>query len=232
MAELIVALDFDDALEALNMAGSLRGHVSWVKVGLELFITEGPRMIHSLKGLGFKVFLDLKLYDIPNTVRGAALAAASCGADMMTLHLGGGERMCRAAVEAVARREHAPLLMGVTVLTSFAEGELPGCSMPLGELAKTLASGAAAWGMNGVVCSGHEAAAIKKAHPGLRCLTPGIRLVGSGGDDQRRVMTPAQAVRNGSDFLVVGRPITRAEKPAAVADAVLADMQSAQTMEK
>ena len=204
MAELVVALDFDDALDALNMAGALRGHVSWVKVGLELFISEGPRVLHSLKGLGFNVFLDLKLYDIPNTVRGAALAA----------------------------QEHAPLLMGVPVLTSFAEGELPGCSMLLGDLAKTLASGAAAWGMNGVVCSGHEVAAIKKAHPALLCLTPGIRLAGSGGDDQRRVMTPAQAVRNGSDFLVVGRPITRAEHPAAVADAVQADILNVKTSEK
>ena len=232
MAELVVALDFDDALDALNMAGALRGHVSWVKVGLELFISEGPRVLHSLKGLGFNVFLDLKLYDIPNTVRGAALAAAASGADMMTLHLGGGERMCRAAVEAMAGQEHAPLLMGVTVLTSFAEGEVPGCSMLLGDLAKTLASGAAAWGMNGVVCSGHEVAAIKKAHPALLCLTPGIRLAGSGGDDQRRVMTPAQAVRNGSDFLVVGRPITRAEHPAAVADAVQADILNVKTSEK
>lgn len=140
--------------------------------------------------------------------------------------------MCRAAVEAMAGQEHAPLLMGVTVLTSFAEGELPGCSMLLGDLAKTLASGAAAWGMNGVVCSGHEVAAIKKAHPALLCLTPGIRLAGSGGDDQRRVMTPAQAVRNGSDFLVVGRPITRAEHPAAVADAVQADILNVKTSEK
>lgn len=231
MAELVVALDFDDARDALNMAGALRGHVSWVKVGLELFISEGPRVIQSLKGLGFKVFLDLKLYDIPNTVRGAALAAAGSGADMMTLHLGGGRRMCQAAVEAMAGREHKPLLMGVTVLTSFAEGELPGCSMPLGDFAKMLASEAAAWGLNGVVCSGHEAATIKKSDPALLCLTPGIRLAGSGGDDQRRVMTPAQAVRNGSDFLVVGRPITRAEHPAAVADAVQAEILNAQTPE-
>lgn len=231
MAELVVALDFDDARDALNMAGALRGHVSWVKVGLELFISEGPRVIQSLKGLGFKTFLDLKLYDIPNTVRGAALAAAGSGADMMTLHLGGGRRMCQAAVEAMAGREHKPLLMGVTVLTSFAEGELPGCSMSLRDFAEMLASEAAVWGLNGVVCSGHEVAAIKKAHPALLCLTPGIRLAGSGGDDQRRVMTPAQAVRNGSDFLVVGRPITRAEHPAAVADAVQAEILNAQTPE-
>lgn len=227
MAELIVALDFDDAIEALGMAGTLRGHVSWLKVGLELFIREGPRVIHSLKGLGFKVFLDLKLHDIPNTVKGAALAAAASGADMMTLHLWGGERMCRAAVEAMADREQRPLLMGVTVLTSLAEGELPGTSIPLADLAKLLAADASAWGMNGIVCSGHEVQEIKKAHPELLCLTPGIRLAGAGGDDQRRVMTPALAVRNGSDFLVVGRPITRAEQPAAVADAIQADMLSA-----
>lgn len=232
MAELVVALDFNNALDALNMAGVLRGHAPWVKVGLELFISEGPRIIHSLKGLGFKVFLDLKLHDIPNTVRGAALAAAASGADMMTLHLCGGERMCRAAAEAVAGLSRPPLLMGVTVLTSLAEGELPGCAVPLEMFAKTLARGASEWGMHGVVCSGHEVADIKRACPGLLCLTPGIRLAGGEGDDQRRVMTPAQAVRNGSDFLVVGRPVTRAANPAAAADAVRADMTSVQTPER
>ena len=225
MGELIVALDFNDAMDALNMAGSLRGSAPWVKVGLELFITEGPRVLHSLKGLGYKVFLDLKLHDIPHTVGQAALACAAAGADMITLHLAGGERMCRAAVEAVAPLEHRPLLFGVTVLTSLSEGELPGCSEPLPHVAQTLAASAAAWGLDGVVCSGHEVAAIKKKHPSLRCLTPGIRLAQGSADDQRRVMTPAQAVSVGSDFLVVGRPITRAADPVAAAAAVLADMR-------
>ena len=160
------------------------------------------------------------------------MAAAASGADMMTLHLCGGERMCRAAAEAVAGLSRPPLLMGVTVLTSLAEGELPGCAVPLEMFAKTLARGASEWGMHGVVCSGHEVADIKRACPGLLCLTPGIRLAGGEGDDQRRVMTPAQAVRNGSDFLVVGRPVTRAANPAAAADAVRAGLTSVQTPER
>lgn len=225
MAELVVALDFDDALEALNMASTLRGQVSWVKVGLELFVIEGPRVLHTLKGLGYKVFLDLKLHDIPNTVGRAALACATAGADMITLHLAGGERMCRGAVEAVASQPHRPLLFGVTVLTSLADGELPGCRDSLAQLAQTLAAGASAWGLDGVVCSGREVTSIKRNYPRLRCLTPGIRLDQAGADDQRRVMTPAQAVAAGSDFLVVGRPVTRAADPARAAAIILEDMR-------
>lgn len=225
MAELVVALDFDDTLDALNMASSLRGQVSWVKVGLELFVTEGPRVLHTLKGLGFKVFLDLKLHDIPHTVSRAALACATAGADLITLHLTGGERMCRGAVEAVAGLPHKPLLFGVTVLTSLADGELPGYHDSLSRLAHTLAGEASAWGLDGVVCSGREVASIKLDFPKLRCLTPGIRLDQDGADDQRRVMTPAQAVAAGSDFLVVGRPITRATDPAGAARDILEDMR-------
>ncbi len=224
MAELVVALDFDDALEALNMATALRGHVAWVKVGLELFISEGPRVVHSLKGLGYNVFLDLKLHDIPNTVRGAVLAPAMAAVDLITVHVAGGERMCRAAAEAAASRANRPMVFGVTVLTSLADGELPGVDRPLGEVARQLAACAAAWGLHGVVCSGHEVQAVKAAQPGLLGLTPGIRLDDGSSDDQRRVMTPARAVRAGSDFLVVGRPITRARDPLQAAAAVLADM--------
>lgn len=227
MAELIVALDFDDALEALNMATSLRGHVSWVKVGLELFITEGPRVIHSLKGVGYNVFLDLKLHDIPNTVRGAALASAMAGADIVTIHLAGGECMCKAAVEAVASHTHQPQIFGVTVLTSLADGELPGCSMPLSDLAMDMADNAADWGLQGIVCSGQEVKRIKSRNLELKCLTPGIRMNYEGMDDQRRVMTPAQAVTAGSDFLVVGRPITKAKDPAQAAAEILEDMRRA-----
>lgn len=226
MAELIVALDFDDALEALNMATALRGQVAWVKVGLELFVIEGPRVLHALKGLGYKVFLDLKLHDIPHTVSRATLACATSGADLLTLHLAGGERMCRAAADAVRDLPYRPLLFGVTVLTSLADGELPGCREPLSDFARALAGDAAAWGLDGVVCSGHECAGIKARHPELRCLTPGIRLSQTGADDQRRIMTPAQAVAAGADFLVVGRPVTRAQDPAGAAAAMLMDMEN------
>lgn len=227
MAELVVALDFNDTLDALNMATALRGSVSWVKVGLELFITEGPKTIHALKGLGYKVFLDLKLHDIPHTVKGAALACAAAGADLITLHLAGGERMCREAAEAVRGQDRCPLLFGVTVLTSLADGELPGYQGPLSGLARELAGNAAVWGLDGVVCSGQEVREIKGKHPDLLCLTPGIRLDKGQTDDQRRVMTPAEAVAAGSDFLVVGRPVTRAADPSAAAAAILDDMRRA-----
>lgn len=226
MAELVVALDFDDALDALTMATALRGRVGWVKVGLELFAVEGPRILHSLKGLGYKVFLDLKLHDIPNTVSRAALACAKGGADLISLHLVGGEHMCRATLEILRSVPNRPLIFGITVLTSLTEGELPGCQQPLPELARALADRAVSWGLDGVVCSGRECAGIKAKHPDLRCLTPGIRMDYDGMDDQKRVMTPAQAVAAGSDFLVVGRPVTRAADPAAAAAAILADMNT------
>lgn len=227
MAELIVALDFDDTLDALNMATQLRGHAAWVKVGLELFVTEGPRTLHALKGLGYKIFLDLKLHDIPNTVRGAALACATAGADLITLHLAGGERMCREAVDAIRNSSHHPLLFGVTVLTSLGDGELPGHQGSLSEFARDLANNAAQWGLDGVVCSGHEAAGIKAANPTLKCLTPGIRMHSGSADDQRRVMTPSEAVAAGADFLVVGRPVTRAADPVAAVMAIVEDMNKA-----
>jgi len=224
MADLVVALDFPDVEQAVGCADALRGIVPWVKVGLELFSIGGPELVRIFKSQGFKVFLDLKLHDIPNTVKGAALACAAAGADMMTLHLAGGERMCRDALEAVAGLDKRPLLFGVTVLTSLSEGELPCWEGGLSELARKLSGLASVWGLDGVVCSGHEASRIKAEYPNLQCLTPGIRLGDGQNDDQRRIMTPAQAVSAGSDFLVVGRPITRAEDPASAASKVLADM--------
>ena len=229
MAKLVVALDYTDSLDALNMANSLCGSAEWVKVGLELFTREGPRMVQTLKGMGFKVMLDLKLFDIPNTVRGGVRSACWIGADLITVHLLGGERMIRAAVEE-ARQEHIgsqPMVFGITVLTSLEQGELPGYTQNIADLAVELAGKGASWGLHGVVCSGHEAAAIKAQNPTLRCLTPGIRLDEGSSDDQRRIMTPAEAVAAGSDFLVVGRPITRAKNPAEVARAITASIAKA-----
>ena len=229
MAQLIVALDYTDALDALNMANTLRGSAEWMKVGLELFTREGPRVVSTLKGMGFKVMLDLKLFDIPNTVRGGVRAACWVGADLVTVHLLGGERMIRAAVDEAARvtnGTHA-MVFGVTVLTSMDQGELPGYTGDIRGLAEDLAEKGADWGLHGVVCSGHEVAGIKSRRPDLRCLTPGIRLDTAPRDDQRRTMTPAQAVAAGSDFLVVGRPVTRAEDPAAAARAIRESMQQA-----
>lgn len=247
MAELVIALDYPTMDAALATASTLRGAAEdaggrlWMKVGLELFTASGPDVVARLKDMGFPVFLDLKFHDIPNTVRGAVRSAVATGADMCNIHLSGGERMCRAAVEGLAEgaaaRGHgaAPILLGVTVLTSVAPGELPGRADPSAEAARLAVCGRE-WGLGGVVCSGYEAEGIKqRCGRDFICLTPGIRPAspqgsGSGGDDQRRVMTPGEAVRAGSDYLVVGRPVTGAagpDGPAEAARRILAEMHEA-----
>ena len=223
MANLVIALDYTDAVDALSMAAQLQGKAPWMKVGLELFTREGPMVVKTLKRMGFQVMLDLKLFDIPNTVRGGVRAASWIGADLITVHLLGGERMCRAAIEERNSLEHKPLLFGVTVLTSLEQGELP-VQADLRHLAGELAGKALQWELDGVVCSGLEVSGIKAAYPALRCLTPGIRPSGSPNGDQRRVVTPSEAVALGSDFLVVGRPITQAKDPVLAAAAVLDEM--------
>ena len=232
MAQLIVALDLPRKDAALSLARDLQGLAPWCKVGMELFTLAGPSLLESLKGLGFRIFLDLKFYDIPHTVGQAVKAAAAVGVDLLTLHCQGGERMCRearAAVDGLAADSPArPLLFGVTVLTSFAEGEMPGIAAAPADFALSLAAGAAAWGLDGVVCSGLEAARIKTASPGLLCLCPGIRPAGAAAGDHRRVMTPARAVAAGADFLVVGRPILEAPSPAEAARRILAEMDAAE----
>ena len=230
MPELIVALDLPDLGKALNIARQLRGDLEWCKVGLELFTLGGPRLLERLKEQGFHVFLDLKFYDIPHTVARAVAAAGVLGVDMLTLHCQGGRRMCQAALEArdtAVDACSAPLLFGVTVLTSFGPGEMPGVSAAPGVYAQDLAAAAAAWGLDGVVCSGREVRDIKAASPGLACLCPGIRPAGADTGDQRRTMTPAEAVEAGADYLVVGRPILEAPSPAEAAGAILEEMRAA-----
>ena len=228
MAELVVALDFDNQKDAIFLANKISGLVPWVKVGLELFVNEGPSIVKKIKSMGFKVFLDLKLYDIPNTVKGATYAAVNSGADLLTLHLSGGKRMCQAALDEVKRQNADTLIFGVSVLTSFDEGELPGYTNSLSDMVKILAEGANEWGVNGIVCSGHEVAHLKKIAPNLKFLTPGIRFDQKAkNDDQRRIMTPYDAVIAGSDFLVVGRPITRAENPKSVCIAIIKEIENA-----
>lgn len=231
MAQLIAALDYTNAADALATADALRGCPIWMKVGLELFTHEGPSVAARLKEMGFKVMLDLKMFDIPNTVKGGVRSACLMGVDLITVHALGGERMIRAAREAIEESAASggarPLLFAVTVLTSMAPGELPGYGEDLPGLAADLAAGGQAWGLDGVVCSGHEVETIKRRCPSLLCLTPGIRPASGSTDDQRRVMTPAQAVRAGSDFLVVGRPITKAPVPADAARAILDEMEKA-----
>ncbi len=231
MANLVIALDYPDAGAALAMATRLKGCDVWMKLGLELFTAAGPDMAGKLRDMGFRVFLDMKLFDIPNTVRGAVRSSVRHGVDMLNIHLMGGERMARAALdglrEGAADAGSSPLLLGVTVLTSMTEEDLPQGMGGVESTVLRLAASGRDWGMHGVVCSAWEAASIKKScGAGYICLTPGIRPV-SLGDDQRRTMTPAQAVRAGSDFLVVGRPVTGSENPVHTVHDILADMQKA-----
>ncbi len=225
-AELVLALDFPSAREALAVAGQLKGVAPWMKVGLELFTAEGSRVISSLQNMGFKVFLDLKFHDIPNTVKGAARSAANLGADMITLHHAGGERMARAALEGVQEAGYPTLVFAVSILTSTSPEEAGYASADEVTRAVTeKAAQAKSWGLAGIVCSGHEAAAVKAAcGPEFLCLCPGIRLGEGAAGDQRRVMPPALAVEAGADFLVIGRPIARAGVPRAAALAALEDM--------
>lgn len=228
MSELVVALDFKDAQSAFEMAEKVRGVAPWVKVGLELFCAEGPEIITRFKEMGFKVFVDLKFFDIPNTVKGAVRSATRAGADMLSLHALGGERMAIAAREGRAEGatgDEGPLLMAITILTSMDEDDIP-FPVPdgLGSAVLDLALASSQAGLDGVVCSGLEVEAIKeKCGKDFLALTPGIRPA-SVSDDQRRVVTPAQAVERGSNFLVVGRPITGVDDPAEAARRIVAEM--------
>ena len=250
MAELAIALDVPDQPSAVALAEKLSAGLDaatgkvWFKVGMELYTAAGPAVVEALKGLGFSVFLDLKYHDIPNTVAGAMRAAARLGVDMANVHICGGEAMVRAAVDgarqgAEARNGTPPILLGVTVLTSLGPRDLDAIGMPadlyradmdgagrLAALALLRAEQARAWGLDGVVCSGHEAAGIKRAcGRDFICLTPGIRPRSGEVNDQSRVMTPAEAVGAGADFLVVGRPITGAAAPLAAMRAILREME-------
>ncbi len=224
---LIVALDLPDAASALAAARRFDGLPLWLKVGLELFTAEGPDVVRTLRK-NAPVFLDLKFHDIPNTVRGAVRSAGRLGTAMMTLHLDGGEDMIRAAVLGKQEAEaEGTLLMGITVLTSQGAGAEADPAAVVLERAQH----AREWGLDGVVCSGHEVAAVKAAcGKDFFCLCPGIRPAGAATDDQARVMTPRQAAQAGADFLVMGRPILRSENPRAAAASVLDSLRYTNTL--
>lgn len=219
---IIVALDYHDARQALAMARQLEPAKVRVKVGKELFTRAGPAVVEQLQALGFEVFLDLKFHDIPNTVAGAVRAAAELGVWMVNVHASGGSRMMRAAREALAGMAHRPLLTAVTVLTSLSAEDLAelGVSGEPSEQVCRLARLARDSGLDGVVCSAQEATLLReRCGADFLLVTPGIRPSGSAGDDQRRVVTPKQAAALGVDYMVIGRPITKADNPAvAVAD--------------
>ena len=234
--KLIVALDLPSAEAGLRMAEQLRGRVGMFKVGLENFTAEGPVLARFLVAIGEKVFLDLKLHDIPNTVRAAARQAAQLGVQMFNVHASGGRKMMEAALagaqEGSAGRSAAsrPLVLAVTVLTSLAGEDLTelGISGSAEEAVVRLARLAQQVGLDGVVASPREVAALRQAlGPGFTIVTPGIRPASAAADDQARIATPGSAIRAGADYLVVGRPITEAPGPAAAADAIVAEMENA-----
>lgn len=226
---VLVALDFPTASQAEALASQLDPQRCRLKVGKELFTRGGPALVESLQARGFEVFLDLKYHDIPNTVAGAVRAAGELGVWMVNVHAGGGRRMLSAAREALADLQRPPLLIAVTVLTSMSEEDLSelGYTQTPAERVAALAALTADCGLDGVVCSAQEAPALRAAHGSNFCLvTPGIRPAGSAADDQRRVLTPADALAAGSNYLVIGRPISQAPDPQVALDAILAEIDA------
>ena len=224
---VIVPLDFPDATAALALAARLDPGLCRVKVGKELYVAAGPSVVGALQERGFEVFLDLKFHDIPNTVAGACRAAARLGVWMLNVHASGGEAMMRAAREAVGAVPKPPMLVAVTLLTSLGEDDLArvGLHGSVLENVERLAALAKACALDGVVCSALEAPRLRAAHgAGFKLVTPGIRLSGAAADDQSRVVTPAQALRMGADYLVIGRPITQAPDPVAVLQSIRASL--------
>jgi orotidine-5'-phosphate decarboxylase len=219
-ARIIIALDVEGRGPALDLVRDLPD-ARIFKVGLELFTAEGPDLVKEITALGKEVFLDLKLHDIPNTVGEAARASVRHGVRMMTIHASGGAEMMARAVEAVQAESERrgvpkPILLGVTILTSLKSENLAaiGMAADIGAQVRLLAALARSAGMDGVVCSAQEIEIVRKeTGPGFLIVTPGIRPAWAAAQDQKRIMTPAEAVGRGSNYLVVGRPVTQAPSP-------------------
>lgn len=214
--KIIVALDYPEAVPALDLAARLEPAMCRLKVGKELFTSAGPQLVEQLMQRGFQVFLDLKFHDIPNTTAQACKAAAALGVWMVNVHALGGRKMMEAAREAVAQATRPPKLIAVTVLTSMARQDLAeiGVTETPAEMVLRLATLARDSGLDGVVCSAQEAPMLRQRLQQEFCLvTPGIRPADSAADDQSRIMTPRAALEYGSSYLVIGRPITKAADP-------------------
>lgn len=228
ISPLIVALDYANERDALVLADQLDPAACRVKVGKELFTACGPAIVEHLQERGFDVFLDLKFHDIPQTVAKACRAAARLGVWMLNVHASGGSTMLRAAREAVndAAGTQRTLLVAVTVLTSMNDAALRevGVNSSVQDQVGRLATLAAECALDGIVCSALEASRLRESVPELLRVTPGIRPAQYAEDDQRRIMTPAAALAAGSDFLVVGRPITAAEDPAQALSQILSEL--------
>ena len=224
----IVALDVPDTASACALLDRLGSAASFVKVGLQLFTAEGPAVVRELRGRNLRVFLDLKLHDIPNTVAHAVKSAAALDVELLTVHASGGASMLRAAAEAASGT--ALTLLGVTVLTSLDERELGEAwgreRVEMEDEVERLARLAAACGIPGVVASVREIAAVRRADPKLRVLTPGIRLAGDAAGDQSRTATPAEAARLGADYVVLGRSVTAADDPAAALSLAVEELRA------
>jgi orotidine-5'-phosphate decarboxylase len=236
---LVVALDVDSADQALFLVGRLRGVAGMFKVGKQLFTTAGPEVVRKIIAMGERVFLDLKFHDIPNTVAMAGVEAARLGVSVFNVHALGGSKMMRAVNDAVTETaEHEkiarPLILGVTVLTSHTQDSLKevGIDRTLEDEVVNLARLCSASGLDGVVASPLEIASIRSAieDSSFVILTPGVRPAGASLNDQSRVMTPAEAVRAGANFLVIGRPITAANDPVAAARNILEEINIDRTV--
>ncbi|HEY9017551.1 orotidine-5'-phosphate decarboxylase [Thiomicrospira sp.] len=217
-SRVIVALDFANQADVFKLVDQLDPSQCKLKVGKELFAIAGPGLVEKLVDRGFDVFLDLKYHDIPNTVAMACKAAAKMGVWMVNVHALGGPNMITAAKEAILSVDHQPILTAVTILTSFDSAQLSaiGLSGSIQDNVLRLAKLAQNSGADGVVCSAQEATELRKHVSKDFCLvTPGIRPAGSNTDDQKRIMTPIEAVQAGSDYLVIGRPITQSADPLA-----------------
>ncbi|MCR5535944.1 MAG: orotidine-5'-phosphate decarboxylase [Succinivibrio sp.] len=228
--KIITALDFQSKSEALNLVKELNPQLTRLKVGNELFTAAGPKLIEELHRLNFEVFLDLKYHDIPNTVKQACLSAAALGVWLLDLHTQGGSVMMREASSALKGLPKAPNLIGVTVLTSLDEAQMLQVGLQASPLEQVLRLALLArdCGLKGVVCSGNEVAAIKaQCGEHFWCVTPGIRPQHSALDDQSRVMTPRQAIMQGADYLVIGRPITRSPDPELSLERISAEVNEA-----
>jgi orotidine-5'-phosphate decarboxylase len=227
---LIVALDVPDAASAARLIGQLEGNCCWFKVGMELFTAAGPAVLEPLVKRGHSVFLDLKFHDIPNTVAGAVRSAARLGVRMVNVHAAGGPAMLAAARAALDGVEDRPELLAVTMLTSMDQAQLKatGLDRSPSEQVELLARMSLEAGIRGFVCSAQEVASLRGlTGPEGVLVTPGIRPAGSDIADQKRIATPAEALRQGASFLVVGRPITQAPDPAEAAEAILKEMAEA-----
>jgi orotidine-5'-phosphate decarboxylase len=229
---IIVALDVPTAARALELAAELAPVVGAFKIGKELFTSAGPEIVRQIRACGGRVFLDLKYHDIPNTVAAAVRAAVRLDIQMLTIHASGGIAMMQAAEaaaqdEARAQRCEPPLILAVTVLTSLDDAAVAEIGFRLGAAAQVehLAVLAAGAGLRGLVCSPQEIKALRRVLPGhVQLVTPGIRPAGSDKGDQKRTLTPREALAAGANWLVIGRPICGAEKPRAAAEAILASL--------